>query len=211
MGSLVVANASLKYDFPCSVKSLDIFPVQEKQAYAIEIDGHRSVIADSVANVWNAHVPSDIRSRVNFVTGSTSRLLPQMVREGESFDLIFIDAGHDAFSVANDLSYAGMLLRKDGAILLDDFTPHDFVGLATCMIFTHCKKLFETATAFQTDGIVYGPAPQEYEHGMVILQHPRGRLTLHTNRFWRWRILRWIMNRCNAESAFPISINRTQA
>jgi hypothetical protein len=184
--------------------------VQQKQTYAIEIDGHRSVIAESVANVWNTYVPSDIRERVDFVVGSTSSILPQMVRQGTSFDLIFIDAGHDAFSVANDLSYASMLLRKDGAILMDDFTPHDFVGVATCLIFAHCKRLFETCIAFQSDGIVYGPTPEEYAHGMVILQHLRGRLTIHPNRLWRWKLLRWVLNQCNAVSAFPISITSTQ-
>jgi predicted O-methyltransferase YrrM len=205
MGALVAASASLKYRFPCKVTSLDIIPVQQEQTYPIEIDGHRSVIKESVANAWDKYVAGTVRERVEFVTGSTSEVLPKLVRQGKRFSLIFIDAGHDALSVANDLSYASMLLGKDGAILMDDFTPHDFVGVATCLIFTHCKKLFETAVAFQSDGVTYGPVTEEYGHGMVLLHNPKGQFALHPGRLWRWRILRWVLHRCIAEKAFPVS------
>jgi len=47
---------------------------------------------------------------VRQLTGQTTTVLPRLVRENEKFDLIFIDAGHDLFSVVHDLVYSAQLL-----------------------------------------------------------------------------------------------------
>jgi predicted O-methyltransferase YrrM len=58
--------------------------------------------------------------RVTFHSGSSTRVLPQLLLAGRSFDLVFIDGAHDRHTVTLDFINASNLVREGGAIVFDD-------------------------------------------------------------------------------------------
>jgi len=58
--------------------------------------------------------------RVKFQVGSSTQVLPRLLLQGRSFDLVFIDGGHDRHTVTLDFINASNLVREGGAIVFDD-------------------------------------------------------------------------------------------
>ncbi len=53
--------------------------------------------------------------------GFSTYILPEMLRKGSKFDLIYIDGSHTSWAVNIDLSYCAALLEVGGMIILDDY------------------------------------------------------------------------------------------
>jgi predicted O-methyltransferase YrrM len=207
LGALTMATAADVHGYSTRVTTIDAIRIATPQNYAIEEQGVRKVVSLSVEDAWRRHVVPSVRERVEFLTGSTTRLLPKLLRSGRRFDLIFIDAGHDPFDVIHDLAYSTMLLAPDGAILMDDFAPREPVGLGTVVAFTHAKRLFEEAYVFDSDGLVFGQLdPMQPPRGMVLLSQPRGPFQFALGRLSLWRVLDWFLSASVSKTVFPLQL-----
>jgi predicted O-methyltransferase YrrM len=208
LGALTMATAADVYAYHSRVTTIDMIPIGSPQKYAIEENGERKVVSLSVDEAWRRHA-SAVRDRVTFLTGATTRLLPDLLRSERRFDLIFIDAGHDPFDVIHDLAYSAMLLTPQGVILMDDFAPREPVGLGTVVAYTHAKRLFEEAHVFDSEGVVFGKVdPLQPPRGMVLLSKPRGLLKFAPGRLGLWRILDWFLAASVSKRVFPLRLHR---
>lgn len=61
---------------------------------------------------------------VAFVSQRSQVFLKQAQREGRKFDLIFLDGGHEASTVYQELSLALPLLNAGGTIIMHDYYPY---------------------------------------------------------------------------------------
>lgn len=207
LGSLSIADAAQMQGLHCEITSVDIVPPNTPQAWAIERNGEQADIQASVEEIWERHVHADLRRMVKLVTGRTTDVLPRLAAEKRKFDLIFIDAGHDLYSVIHDLAYAALLVEEDGGILMDDFAPQEAFGLGTCVALPHARRLFEHVEVFPTEGLVYGGAVYpDAPRGMVFLQKPRqAALTLNRSRLLWWKFASVVLERCGRADLFPLT------
>jgi predicted O-methyltransferase YrrM len=58
---------------------------------------------------------------VEFHSEDSRLVLPELLREGRSFDLAFIDGNHRFDGVFVDLVYLGKLVRPGGVVFIDDY------------------------------------------------------------------------------------------
>jgi hypothetical protein len=189
LGSFALAAAARTYGQTIEITTVDLTPITEPQNYAIQDGGSARVIQASCDEVWRTHLDPELRQRIKPLTGATTEILPALLRDGQRFDLIFIDAGHDLFSVVHDLAYSAALLNRDGAILMDDFAPLEDFGLGTCVALTHARRHFEHVELFPTEGLIYGGTVfPESPRGMIFLaglQHDKPTVNRASLLFWK--------------------------
>jgi SAM-dependent methyltransferase len=189
LGAFAIAAAAREYGVALRVTTLDIIPTSKAQDYPLEVAGQRQRLRASCDEVWSAHIDADLRERVVPVTGSSASILPRLAAAGRTFDLVFIDGGHDVHSVVNDLAFSCQLLAPGGAILMDDFAPLEEFGLGTCIAVTHARRLFRDVEVFPSEGLIYGGAVHaDAPRGMVLLQDQMGAVNVDRARMWFWRI-----------------------
>lgn len=204
LGSFAMAAAARAYGFEVEITTADIIPLTQAQDYALEVNGERKRPRASCAEIWANHLDADLAKRIQPLTGPTTTTLPQVLRSGKKFDFVFIDAGHDLFSVAHDLVYSAALLAPGGAILMDDFAPLEEFGLGTCVSLTHARKLFGHVELFSSEGLVFGGAVHpESPRGMVFLTERRGEVEVRPALFPLWRLAGFFLDRCYSPRFFP--------
>jgi predicted O-methyltransferase YrrM len=204
LGAFVMAAAARAYGVEADITTADIIPPSQAQDYALEVDGERKRLRASCAEMWARHLDPALASRIKPLTGPTAATLPLLLRDGRKFDFIFIDAGHDLFSVAHDLSYAAALVKPDGAILMDDFAPLEEFGLGTCVALTHARRLFAHVEMFASEGLIFGGAVRtDAPRGMVFLAERRGDVTVRRARLPFWRLAGLLLHRCYSRRSFP--------
>ncbi len=206
LGAFALAAAARAHNAPLEVTTVDLLPISRPQTYALQSAGEARVIQASCDEIWRTHLDPELRSRIKALTGSTTDILPALLRAGERFDLIFIDAGHDLFSVVHDLSYSAALLAPEGAILMDDFAPMEDFGLGTCVALSHARRHFEHVELFPTEGLVYGGAVfPESPRGMIFLTgavDPNPSVSRGSLRFWR--MASGLLSLCYRPALFPL-------
>jgi predicted O-methyltransferase YrrM len=204
LGSFVLAAAAEAYGVECQIETCDLIPPDKQQEWAIEVEGKREVSNTSCAEIWDRHLAS-LKPRVNTRTGRSTKTLPALLAEQQRFDLVFIDAGHDLFSVAHDLAYSSLLLAPGGAILMDDFAPLEPFGLGTCVAATHAHRFFKKVEIFPSEGLVFGGTDNpEVPRGMVLLSEFSGHARLHPLRLLWWRIAGVVLDLCYRAPLFPL-------
>ncbi len=205
LGCLSAADSARIQDAPTHITTLDILSMDTKQRWPIELDGERKTIEASRAEVWGRHIEPELRKAITEITGPTTRTLPALVRAGEKFDLIFIDAGHDLYSVVHDLAHSVKLLASCGAILMDDFAPMEEFGLGTCIAVRHARRFFERVEIFPTEGLVFGGAEHpEAPRGMALLTEPFARdVQISRARLLAWRLAGGVLRLCCEPRFFP--------
>lgn len=189
LGSFAMAAAARTYGSTIEITTVDLTPITQVQSYALEAGGEARIIQASCEEIWRTHLDPELQARIKPLTGPTTEMLPALLRDDQRFDLIFIDAGHDLFSVVHDLAYSAALLAPDGAILMDDFAPLEDFGLGTCVALTHARRHFDHVELFPTEGLIYGGAVfPENPRGMVFLTgllREEPRVSRSALRFWR--------------------------
>lgn len=207
LGSFAMAAAARAYGVEVEITTADIIPLTTPQNYALEVEGARQTIRASCAEIWAKHLDPDLTRRIKPLTGPTTQTLPATLAAGEQFDFIFIDAGHDLFSVAHDLVYSAALLAPGGAILMDDFAPLEEFGLGTCVCLAHARRLFGHVELFESEGLVFGGAVHpEAPRGMIFLTERRGPVTVRRSLFPLWKVAGFLLDRCYSERFFPARI-----
>jgi len=207
LGVLSIADAVREQQLDCTILSVDIISPTTKQAWPIEIEGVQQDMQASIDDIWSRHVEEDLRKRILLRTGKTTSVLPALVKQGRKFDVIFIDAGHDVFSVIHDLSYAAVLLATDGAILLDDFAPLEEFGIGTCIAVAHARRWFGQVETFATEGLVYGGAAVAgAPRGMALIKGPfEPHPHVRRSSFVWWRFAAAVLARCYRPAVFPLA------
>jgi predicted O-methyltransferase YrrM len=204
LGAFAMAAAARAHGSEIEITTADIIPLTQPQDYAIEIDGERKRTRASCDEIWRKHLDPELVKRITPLTGRTTDTLPRLVREGRRFDFVFIDAGHDLFSVAHDLAYSAQLLAPGGAILMDDFAPLEEFGLGTCVALTHARRLFGHVELFPSEGLIFGGAVHpDAPRGMVFLTDRRGEVTVNRAVLPLWRIAGFLLDRCYSARFFP--------
>jgi predicted O-methyltransferase YrrM len=168
LGILAMADQIQALGYVAELLSVDIIAPAAKQNWPICLAGQNSSEARSVDEVWNKHF-SELRARVTLRTGATTAVLPALLKEGRKFDFIFVDAGHDVYSVFHDFAYSCLLLAGDGEILMDDFAPTEPFGLGTCIVAAHATRVFEQVEVIETNGLVFDDYYSGFTRGMVHL------------------------------------------
>ncbi|HEY5743234.1 MAG TPA: class I SAM-dependent methyltransferase [Terrimicrobiaceae bacterium] len=168
LGILCLADQIRALAYRAELLSVDIIPPARKQNWPICLDGQFSVQARSLDEVWSRSFP-ELKPLISLCTGSTNAVLPALVKEGRKFDFIFIDAGHDVYSVFHDFAYSTLLLSADGEILMDDFAPTETFGLGTCIVAAHASKLFAHVEVVESNGLVFATDYAGFTRGMVHL------------------------------------------
>jgi len=168
LGILAMADQVQALGYPAELVSVDIIAPAAKQKWPICLDGEYSSDARSVDEVWKKHF-SDLSARITLRTGATTAVLPALLKEDRKFDFIFVDAGHDVYSVFHDFAYSCLLLAKHGEILMDDFAPTEPFGLGTCIVAAHATRVFEQVQVIESNGLVFEEAYFGFSRGMVHL------------------------------------------
>jgi predicted O-methyltransferase YrrM len=207
LGAFAMAAAGRAYGVEVEITTADIIPLAQPQDYALEVDGQRERRRASCAEIWARHLDPELARRVKPLTGPTTSTLPALLRDGNRFDFIFIDAGHDLFSVAHDLAYSAALLAPGGAILMDDFAPLEEFGLGTCVALGHARRLFGHVELFPSEGLVFGGTVHpEAPRGMIFLTERRGEIEIHRALLPLWRLAGFLLERCYSPRFFPARV-----
>ena len=206
LGCMSMAASARSHGVAVEITTLDLSPTDLPIRWPIEIDGARQVLNASRREIWGRHIDPALTAVVREVTGETTRTLPALADERRKFDLIFIDAGHDLYSVAHDLAYSVKLLATGGAILMDDFAPLEEFGLGTCVVAPQARRFFEKVEIFPTEGLVFGGAVQpDAPRGMVLLTDPIAQeVAVSRARLLAWRLAGFILRLCHAPQFFPL-------
>jgi predicted O-methyltransferase YrrM len=67
------------------------------------------------------------------VPGDSQTTLPQLVNQGERYDLIFIDGDHEDAAVAHDVGWARKLLAPGGVLACDDYDEVTCPGVRSAL------------------------------------------------------------------------------
>jgi len=168
LGILCMADRVLTLNYRAELVSVDIIPPAAGQNWPICLDGKYSTQSRSIDEVWSRSF-SELKPLITLRTGATTAVLPALVKEGRKFDFIFIDAGHDVYSVFHDFAYSGLLLSEEGEILMDDFAPMEPFGLGTCIVAAHATRVFERVDVIESNGLVFEKDYSGFTRGMVHL------------------------------------------
>lgn len=206
LGAFVMAEAAKEAGYKPQITTADVLTTDKAQNWPIEADGKREIRNTSRHKVWNSYFTEEVRAMITEVCGPTTDVLPQMLRDERKFGLIFIDAGHDLYSVVHDLCYAAMLLDKDGWILMDDFAPASEYGLATCLASTHARSLFGVVEVLATEGLVFGDTQiPGLPRSMVLLGEVRDSIKFDRAKLFFWQVANHVLNACYRPALFPLS------
>ena len=207
LGAFAMAAAARAYGSEIEITTADIIALSTPQNYAIEIAGVQQTLRASCAEIWGKLLDPELARRIQPLTGPTTSTLPDALRAGRKFDFIFIDAGHDLFSVAHDLAYSAALLAPGGAILMDDFAPLEEFGLGTCVALAHARRIFANVELFPSEGLVFGGAVHpEAPRGMIFLSERRGEITVRRSLLPLWRAAGFLLERCYSPRFFPARV-----
>lgn len=64
---------------------------------------------------------ADVQTRIRPIKGQSSLILPQLLDQGERFDVIFIDGSHAYADVVIDSQFGWRLLKPGGVLIWDDY------------------------------------------------------------------------------------------
>ena len=168
LGILCMADQVRALDYHAELVSVDIIPPDTRQHWPIFLDGQYSAQSRSIEEIWSRSFP-ELKALVTLRTGDTTAVLPALVKEGRKFDFIFVDAGHDVYSIFHDFAYCVLLLAERGEILMDDFAPMEPFGLGTCIVAAHAARIFERVDVIESNGLVFGENYSGFTRGMVHL------------------------------------------
>ena len=205
LGAFCMAEAARLGGFATCITTVDTLTPDQAQHWPIEREGKREVIEASRREIWTTHLSADSRRMITEVTGATTVVLPQLQREGKRFDFIFIDAGHDLYSVVHDLSYSATRLSPGGCILMDDFAPAADYGFATCMVSAQARRAFQSVEVIVTEGTVYGETEiAGLPRSMALLSGLSPGCAFSAGKLFFWKVAGKILDLCYRPSLFPL-------
>ena len=152
---ICMGMASETYQLNTRITTIDPIGPESNQEWPIRFDDEDIVVRSSRQEMWASHVPKKFTRNIHQITGTSFTELKTLLRANRQFDIIFVDAGHNTFSVAHDVAYAIPLLRSQGVLVLDDFSPTEWYGLGAIMVLPHVRRFFSDVSVLRTDGVIY--------------------------------------------------------
>lgn len=206
-GCLAMATSAEDHGLDTTIDTIDLHDPDMVREWPIRLHGKDEVGSYVPRRLWAEHFDKPVLERINHLTGDSTAVLHKLLREGRRYDMLFVDAGHDAYHAIADLSYSIAMLRPGSIGLLDDFAPVAPYGLGAVMALPHLKKYFQEVAVMATHGQVWpAKAISDYPHGMVLLSGSTDR-HLHVDRkrlLW-WRIFGRLMELSySGRRAFPL-------
>jgi len=108
---------------------------------SFDIGGHDYVLPGKT------YIDTTYPNRHTLLLGDSRSSVPNYIREnkGKTFDVIFIDGGHDYEVISFDIEHCKKLSHKDTIVIVDDvvFNP-EFEKDWTCAPTAVCKEYIET-------------------------------------------------------------------
>lgn len=137
------------------------------QVVSFEIDTARAV------RVAKEFIDSTYPGRHELVYGDSAETLPKYAAQcadGDGFDLIFLDGGHDYGMISADISNSRRLARENAIVIVDDMTPWYPWGVGAMSAWTEAVDAGIIAPLeYVCDGIprdaVEGPADRVWAVG----------------------------------------------
>jgi predicted O-methyltransferase YrrM len=83
-------------------------------------------ISSQLEDAFDRNVALVDASRVRKLVGETHRVLSELAAEQAQFDLVYVDASHQALDVLADAALSWKLLKEDGIAIFDDYGPLPF-------------------------------------------------------------------------------------
>ena len=167
--SICMGMASVTHKLNMRITTIDPIGPENNQEWPVRLASKDSIVQSNRQEMWINYVPKEFIQGIHQITGTSFEELKKLSRLKKQFDIIFIDAGHDAFSVARDVAYSIPLLRKDGVLVLDDFSPTEWYGLGAIMVLPHIRRFFSNVLVLRTDGVIYPSSGSgRQESGMVV-------------------------------------------
>jgi hypothetical protein len=80
-------------------------------------------ISAELEDAFDRNVALVDAGRVRKLVGRTHQILPKLVDEQAHFDLVYVDASHQALDVAIDAAFSWQLLTDAGVVIFDDYGP----------------------------------------------------------------------------------------
>ncbi len=186
--SICMGMASETYQLNTQITTIDPIGPGKNQEWPMRVDSKDTVDSSNREKMWANHVPKKFTQNIHQITSTSFLELRKLLRSDRHFDIIFIDAGHDAFSVTHDVAYAILLLRQGGILVLDDFSPTEWYGLGAVMVLPHVRRFFSDVRVLRTDGVIYpSTASGRQESGMLVATG----LGDHDFKFMRMRLVWW--------------------
>ena len=168
-GSICMASCALEEGISTRIETVDFIPSDRPQLWPHEKGGKVVIESRALGEFWKTEFPT-LAGAIKFHHGDTTTVLSGLLANGDKYDLIFIDAGHDLRSVFMDLAASIALLNPGGTILMDDFAPMEPFGLATCISVRHAMPYFGKTEIVATEGLCFpSGVPAHSRRSMVLL------------------------------------------
>lgn len=138
-GAVCMAQASVDAGFECTVLTIDQIPETRKQQWIIDEGSGPQVKSLSLKEAWSRFCPSETVDRITVLAGDSSSIMARWRHEGlMKVDLVFLDAGHDYWSVKHDFLAALAVANPHASFVFDDYGERQRYGV---------KRLFDTEIA----------------------------------------------------------------
>jgi hypothetical protein len=177
-GALSMARAAEDLALPTRIVTVDLIPPNTRQPWAIDRGEGPGVASLSVEEVWR-ELPDALTRRVTLLTGTSTVVVADLLRESVAFDFAFIDGSHDYWTARHDVMGAVMLGRGTPvSLLLDDYGGVQ--GQDVRRLVDHRLARHVVADALHRLEMPQGPAElaDNGEHGMVFLDGRVASLTM---------------------------------
>ena len=140
--SICMGMASEAHQLNTRITTIDPIGPGNSQEWPVRVGVEDAIVHSSREEMWANYVPNKFTQNIDQITSTSFAELKKLVKACRQFDIIFVDAGHNTFSVAHDVAYAIPLLRQGGVLVLDDFSPTEWYGLGAIMVLPHVRRFF---------------------------------------------------------------------
>lgn len=129
-GAACMAKAAVDAGIDCTVWTIDRIAPDERQAWALDEGRGPEVREASLAEVWNRHLPGDVRSRIRCLTGDSLAVMRAWITRGlPRVQFCYIDGGHDYWTVKHDFIAALRIADRGCTLLFDDYAARPGYGV----------------------------------------------------------------------------------
>lgn len=206
-GFLAMATSAEDHGLDTTIDTIDLVSPDTVREWPIQLQGKDEIGHYESGKLWAEHFDASVLSRINNLTGDSASVLKRLLQEGNRYDMLFVDAGHDPYHAILDLTYGIEMLNPGGICLLDDFAPAAPHGLGAVMALPHMKKYFQDVSVVATHGQVWHVNDHsDYPHGMMLLEEKLDKtLRIDRKRLLWWRIIGRLMDLSySGRRAFPL-------